>query len=680
MKKKKHIDCLRNIGIIAHIDAGKTTVTERILFYTGRSHKMGEVHDGEAVMDWMTDEQERGITITSAVTTCQWNNKEIQIIDTPGHVDFTIEVERSLRVLDGAIGVFCAVGGVEPQSETVWHQADKYNIPKIAFINKMDRIGANFFNVIDMMKKRLQANPLILQLPVGAEDKFTGIIDLIHMQQISWDNDKLGSSFNSDQIQDDMIDMANEYREKLIECLADIDDNIMEAYLAEETISGTDLIAAIRKAAISLKCVPIMCGSALRNKGVQPLLDGIVNYLPSPYDVPPLHGFSPKTNDKIPCPPDESAPLTALIFKVSMIEGRKLSFVRVYSGKMKTSQDVFNSVQDRKEKLSRILDIHANKRKRIQEAGPGKIVGVVGLKLSGTGETLCHPDNPILLENIDNYEPVISAAIELKSHSDEDKLADVLEKLSMEDPTFKTFEDEETGQTIISGMGELHLEVMVSRMIREFNTQVRVGKPQVMFRESIESEVDVDAVFEKDIGGQFHYAKTRLKLSPLKRGTGNRFTSRLSDDRFPEAFITAIERGVTESLESGVVMGYPVLDVGVELLDAVIKESQSTELAFKVAASMACKEGLQKAHSFLLEPIMKVEMIVPEDFMGDTIGDINSRNGKILEIEPRKGIQVIKTIVPLSQMFGYSTSLRSTTQGRGTFSMHFSHYDRRQEK
>jgi elongation factor G len=680
MKKKKHIDCLRNIGIIAHIDAGKTTVTERILFYTGRSHKMGEVHDGEAVMDWMTDEQERGITITSAVTTCQWNNKEIQIIDTPGHVDFTIEVERSLRVLDGAIGVFCAVGGVEPQSETVWHQADKYHTPKIAFINKMDRLGANFFNVIDMMKKRLHANPLIIQLPVGAEDKFTGIIDLIHMQQISWDNDILGSTYNSNQIQDDMIDLANEYREKMIECLADIDDTIMEAYLAEESISGADLIAAVRKATISLKCVPVMCGSALRNKGIQPLLDGIVNYLPSPYDVPPLHGFSPKTNDKIPCPPDESASLTALIFKVSMIEGRKLSFVRVYSGKMETSQDVFNSVQNKKEKLSRILDMHANKRKRIQEAGPGKIVGVVGLKVSGTGETLCAPEYPILLENIDSYEPVISSAIEPKSHSDEDKLADVLEKLSMEDPTFKTFEDEETGQTIISGMGELHLEVMVSRMEREFNTQVRVGKPQVMYRESIESEVEVDAVFEKDIGGQIHYAKTHLKLIPLKRGTGNSFISSISDDKFPEPFIAAIKLGVTESLESGVIMGYPVLDIGVELLDAIIKESQSTELAFKVSASMACKEGLQKAQPFLLEPIMKVEMIVPEDFMGDTIGDINSRNGKILDIVPRKGIQVIKTIVPLSQMFGYSTSLRSNTQGRGTFSMHFSHYDRRQEK
>jgi len=679
MKKKKHIDCLRNIGIIAHIDAGKTTVTERILFYTGRSHKMGEVHDGEAVMDWMTDEQERGITITSAVTTCQWKNKEIQIIDTPGHVDFTIEVERSLRVLDGAIGVFCAVGGVEPQSETVWHQADKYHIPKIAFINKMDRIGANYYHVVDMMKQRLKANPLIIQLPVGAEDKFTGIVDLIHMQQITWGNDILGSTFTSDQIQDDMLDLANEYREKMIECLADFDDTLMEAYLAEETISETELISAIRKATINLKCVPVMCGSALRNKGIQPLLDGIVDFLPSPYDIPPLLGFSPQTNEKIPCPPDESASLTALIFKVSMIEGRKLSFVRIYSGIMKSAQDVFNPAQNKKEKLARILEMHANKRKRIQEAGPGKIVGIVGLKFSGTGETLCAQESPILLENIDSYEPVISAAIEPKSHSDEDKLSDVLEKLSMEDPTFKTFEDEETGQTIISGMGELHLEVMVSRMEREFNTQVRVGKPQVMYRECIESVVETDAVFEKEIGGQFHYAKTRLKLSPLKRGSGNRFTSCISDDSLPESFINAIERGVIESLESGVVMGYPVVDVAVDLLNAEIKDSQSTELAFKVSASMACKEGLQKAQSFLLAPIMKVEIIVPEDFMGDTIGDINSRNGKIQEIESRKGIQVIKTVVPLSQMFGYATSLRSTTQGRGTFSMHFSHYDRRQE-
>jgi len=679
MKKKKYIDCLRNIGIIAHIDAGKTTVTERILFYTGRSHKIGEVHDGEAVMDWMADEQERGITITSAVTTCQWKNKELQLIDTPGHVDFTIEVERSLRVLDGAIGVFCAVGGVEPQSETVWRQADKYGIPKIAFINKLDRVGADFINVVDMMKTRLNATPLIIQLPVGAEDKFKGVIDLVHMKQIEWETDDLGSTFSDSDIQEDMLETANNYRDQMIENLADYDDNIMEAYIAEEPISENDIITAIRNATISLKCVPVMCGSALKNKGIQPLLDAIVNYLPSPYDVPALHGFSPDNNEKIMCPPDESAPLSALIFKVSMMEGRKLSYVRIYSGKIKAGQDVFNPIQNKKEKLSRILEMHANKRKRIQEAGPGKIVGVIGLKYSSTGETLNNPDKIVLLEKIDSYDPVISAAIEPKSHADEERLEGVLEKLSQEDPTFKSYEDEETGQTIISGMGELHLEVLVSRMIREFKTHVRVGKPQVMYRESIEKEVQCSAVFEKEIAGQNHYAETYLKLSPLKRGSGNKFSSSLQEDALPEHFLNAIEQGVMESLESGVVLGYPVLDVNVELVNAVIKESNSTELAFKVSASMACKDGLRKASSFLLEPIMKVEIIVPEAFMGDAIGDINGRNGKIIDIESRQGVQVIKTVVPLSQMFGYSTSLRSSTQGRGTFSMHFSNYDRSQK-
>ncbi|MBF0451117.1 MAG: elongation factor G [Candidatus Magnetomorum sp.] len=679
MKTKKHIECLRNIGIIAHIDAGKTTVTERILYYTGRSHKLGEVHDGEAVMDWMADEQERGITITSAVTTCQWKNKEIQLIDTPGHVDFTIEVERSLRVLDGAIGVFCAVGGVEPQSETVWRQADKYGIPKMAFINKLDRIGANFLTVVDMMKTRLGASPLIIQIPVGVEDQFTGIIDLVTMQQIEWDTDVLGSTFQYMKIQDNMLEEANSHREKMIESLADVDDTIMEAYLSEESISESDLIAAIRNATISLKRVPVMCGSALKNKGIQPLLDAIVNYLPSPYDVPPLHGFSPETNEKIACPPDESAPLAALIFKVSMMEGRKLSYVRIYSGKIESAQDVFNPIQNKKEKLSRILEMHANKRKRIQDAGAGKIVGVVGLKFSGTGDTLNTPGKPIILERIDSYEPVISAAIEPKSHADEERLKDVLVKLSEEDPTFKTYEDEETGQTIISGMGELHLEVLVSRMEREFNTRVRVGKPQVMYRESIDKTAVGGATFDKEIAGQHHYAEIRLKLTPLKRGTGNQFLSSLPEESLPENFIAAVRQGVMESLESGVVMGYPVLDVHTELIDAVIRDSQSTELAFKVSASMACKDGLQAAQSFLLEPIMKVEVIVPEAFMGDVIGDINSRNGKIIDIEPRKGVQVIKTVVPLSQMFGYSTSIRSATQGRGTFSMHFSHYDRRQK-
>ena len=680
MKKKKHIECLRNIGIIAHIDAGKTTVTERILYYTGRSHKMGEVHDGEAVIDWMADEQERGITITSAVTTCKWNNKEIQLIDTPGHVDFTIEVERSLRVLDGAIGVFCAVGGVEPQSETVWRQADKYGIPKIAFVNKMDRIGANFDNVVHMIKNRLGANPLVIQLPVGAEDQFSGVIDLVTMKQIEWETDDLGSTFHYKDIQSDMQEMATNQREQLVESLADIDDTIMEAYLAEEPISENNMISAIRNATISLKHVPVMCGSALKNKGVQPLLDAIVNYLPSPYDVPPLHGFSPKTNEKIACPPDESAALAALIFKVSMIDGRKLSYVRIYSGSLESGQDVFSPIQNKKEKIARILEMHANKRSRIQKAGAGKIVGIVGLKFSGTGETLNSQETPIILENIDSYEPVISVAIEPKSHSDEDRLKDVLKKLADEDPTFKTHEDEETGQTIISGMGELHLEVLVSRMEREFNTQVRVGKPQVMFRESIEESGTASAIFDKEIAGHQHYAEVKLNLSPLKRGSGNQFLYSLPEDAIvPVNFVDAVRQGVFESLESGVAMGYPVLDVQVKLLNAVIRESQSTELAFKVSASMACKEGLQKGKPYLLEPIMKVDVLVPEAFMGDVISDINSRKGKIIDIESRKGTQVIKTVVPLSQMFGYSTSLRSASQGRGTFSMHFSHYDQRQK-
>jgi len=680
MKKKKHIECLRNIGIIAHIDAGKTTVTERILYYTGRSHKIGEVHDGEAVMDWMTDEQERGITITSAVTTCKWKNKEIQVIDTPGHVDFTIEVERSLRVLDGAIGVFCAVGGVEPQSETVWRQADKYGTPKMAFVNKLDRIGANFENVVDMIKNRLGASPLVIQLPIGAEDQFSGVIDLIQMKQIEWETDDLGSTFHYKEIQSNMMAAAHNQREKMIESIADVDDTIMEAYLAEETISENDLIAAIRNATISLKRVPVLCGSALKNKGIQPLLDAIVNFLPSPYDVPPLHGFSTETKEKIPCPPDESAPLAALIFKVSMIEGRKLSFVRIYSGTLESNQDVYSPIQNKKEKISRILEMHANKRTRIQKAGAGKIVGIVGLKFSGTGDTLNFQGKPIILEKIDSYEPVISVAIEPKSHADEERLKDVLMKLSEEDPTFKTYEDEETGQTIISGMGELHLEILVSRMQREFNTQVRVGKPQVMYRESIDESVKSSAIFDKEIAGQHHYAEVRLSLSPLKRGTGNQFISSLPEDTLvPEHFVEAVQQGIFEAMESGMVMGYPVLDVHVELIDAVIRDSQSTELAFKVAASMACKDGLQKANPFLLEPIMKVEVLVPEAFMGDAISDINSRNGKIIDIESRKGIQVVKTVVPLSQMFGYSTSLRSATQGRGTFSMHFSHYDRRQK-
>ena len=666
---------VRNIGIIAHIDAGKTTVTERILYYTGRSHRIGEVHDGEAVMDWMPDEQERGITITSAVTTCHWKNTEIHIIDTPGHVDFTIEVERSLRVLDGAIGVFSAVEGVEPQSETVWRQADRYKVPKIAFINKLDRIGADFFGTVKMMKERLHAQPLILQLPGNLEDDFKTVIDLIHMNQIVWDEQTLGANFEEQEIASQFAQAAKEYREKLIETLAEFDDDIMEAYLAEAPVDTVKLLAAIRKATIDLKLVPVLCGAALKNKGIQPLLDAIVQFLPSPVDIPPIEGIHPETGQIIKCLPKSSDPLVALIFKVAMMEGRKLSFVRIYSGQLKVGLEVFNPVRKQKEKIARILNMHANRRERVDRAGAGRIVGVIGLKESSTGETLCTPEHPVLLEKIEFYEPVISIAIEPKTHADQEKMDEVLAKFMAEDPTLKVRKDDDTGQTILSGMGELHLEIIISRMQREFRTNVRVGKPQVVYRETIEKPSAASATFEKEIAGQRHFAEVSLKLAPLPRGTGNRFVAEISDGILPDICIAAVEKGVMESLESGSLIGYPVVDIEVRLTDAVYKESLGTELAYMVSASMACKEALVKGNPFLLEPIMTVEILVPEPFIGDVIGDLNSRGGKIEAIEHKGGVQVISATAPLSQMFGYSTALRSATQGRGTFSMQFSHFD-----
>jgi elongation factor G len=674
--KKQKINSIRNIGIIAHIDAGKTTVTERILYYTGKSHKIGEVHDGEAIMDWMPDEQERGITITSAVTTCRWKDSDIQLIDTPGHVDFTIEVERSLRVLDGAIGVFCAVGGVEPQSETVWRQADKYHVPKIAFVNKLDRIGADFFRTIDMMRSRLHANPLILQLPVGEEDSFAGVIDLVHLKQIVWDDDSLGATFTLEDIAADRLESARNYRDKLIETLAEVDDQIMEAYLAEIPIEPDMLLEAVRNATIALKIVPVLCGSALKNKGIQPLLDAIVRFLPSPADVPPIKGVHPQSGDIIECPATDKAPLAALIFKVSMAEGRKLSFVRIYSGKIKAGDDVFNPFRNKKEKLSRILQMHANKRERIEEAGAGSIVGVMGLKDSSTGETLCQPDHPVLLERMEFYEPVISLAIEPKTRSDQEKLDQVLEKFLAEDPTLRVKEDPDTGQKILSGMGELHLEVIISRMIREFNTGVNVGKPQVVYRETIEKASAATAVFDKEVAGQRHYAEVCVNLKPLSRGSGNRFILDIPEGSIPPQFMKAIEKGVMESLESGTLMGYPAVDIEASLTGGSYRDSQGTDLAYKVSASMACKDALSKGSPFLLDPIMDVEIFVPEAFTGDVIGDLNSRGGKIEAIEPKIGFQAIRAIVPLARMFGYSTAIRSATQGRGTFTMQFSHFDR----
>ncbi len=676
MKTKPNISKVRNIGIIAHIDAGKTTVTERILYYTGRSHKIGEVHDGEAVMDWMPDEQERGITITSAVTTCHWQNTEIHIIDTPGHVDFTIEVERSLRVLDGAIGVFSAVEGVEPQSETVWRQADKYRVPKISFINKMDRIGADYFGTIEMMKKRLNAKPLILQLPVGEGENFAEIIDLIEMQQIQWDAQMLGATYQMEDIAPNHLQNAQKYRELLIETVAEYDDELMEAYLTDAPIDTAKIYAAIRKATINLKLVPVLCGSALRNKGIQPLLDAIARFLPSPIEVPPIKGVHPETGETIECKARDSAPLAALIFKVFMMEGRRLSFVRVYSGKMRVGAAVYNPSRHLSEKLSRILMMHANKRERVEEAGAGSIVGVVGLKESSTGETLCSPEHPVLLEKIEFYEPVISVAIEPKTRADQEKMDEVLDKFMAEDPTLRVKKDEDTGQTILSGMGELHLEIITSRMQREFKTNVNVGKPQVVYREAIESRSTASAVFDKEIAGQRHYSEITLNISPLSRGSGNRFKSEISQEKLPQLFIDTVEKGAMESLESGPLLGYPVVDVEISLTGVNHKESLSTELAYTVSASRACQKALAGGRPYLLEPIMNTEVFVPEAFMGDVIGDLNARNGKIESIEHKAGTQLIKATVPLSRMFGYSTSLRSATQGRGTFTMQFSHFDR----
>ena len=676
MTQKKTLPNIRNIGIMAHIDAGKTTVTERILYYTGKSHKIGEVHDGEAIMDWMQDEQERGITITSAVTTCEWQQSVIQIIDTPGHVDFTVEVERALRVLDGAIGVFCAVGGVEPQSETVWRQADRYRVPRMAFVNKMDRIGADFFGTVASIREKLAANPVVLQIPMGAEDQFDGVIDLIDMKQIRWDDESLGAKYVVDEIPSEYADQALEYREKLLEAIAEQDDAIMEKYLGEEEIARTDFIDAVRKATVNRKLVPVLCGSALKNKGIQPLLDAIQNFLPSPLDVPPVRGIHPETGDPLDFPPEKNGPLAALIFKVSMIEGRKLSFARIYSGRIEAGSDVYNPVLKKKEKLSRILLMHANKRERLKEASAGNIVGIVGLKDSGTGDTLCSVEHPVFLEKMKYEDPVISIAIEPKTHADQEKLDMVLEKFMIEDPTLKVSKDEETGQTILSGMGELHLEIIISRMRKEFNTQVNVGNPQVVYREVVTAPATGEAVFEREISGRPHYAKVRIQLRPLDRGAGVVFTCRAPEDQIPPQFVPAIEQGIRESLEGGYLKGYPLVDLEVILQGGACEEGKSTELGFSVCASMACKEALENASLALLEPIMQVEVFVPDTYMGDAIADLNARGGKVESIAPKANIQIIHAVVPLAKMFGYSTALRSATQGRGTFSMKFERFDR----
>ena len=666
----------RNIGIIAHIDAGKTTITERMLYYTGRVHKMGEVHDGEATMDWMLEEKERGITITSAVTSCNWADHTINIIDTPGHVDFTIEVERSLRVLDGAIGVFSAVEGVEPQSETVWHQADRYEVPKIAFINKMDRIGADFFRAVKMMEERLGATPLVLQLPWGAEENYVGVIDLLKMRGIVWEEETLGAEMEEVSIPSDMMEEASKYREVFLETLADKDDVIMDKYLAEEEIDEKELKRAIRTATVKLELVPIFCGAALRNKGIQPLLEAIVDYLPSPLDVPPIVGHDPETGKEEQRPAEIRGPFSALSFKVIMDQGRKMTYVRVYSGTAKAGDTVFNPGKKMKEKLARLLKMHSNKRERIDQASAGDIIAVMGLKVTTTGDTLCNEGDPLLLEPILFDEPVISMAVEPKKVQDQERLLDALTKLSDEDPTFRFRIDEETGQTVMSGMGELHLEIKVGRIKREFSVDTNQGKPQVVYRETIQQSRQREEVFQKELAGQQHIAGVKIGISPLPRGSGNRFVDRCKNPHLTEEFLAAIKEGVEETATGGVLMGYPIVDVETALLDVQINEMHSDDMAFRIASAMAFRNACEEADPILLEPIMKAEILISEEFMGEVIGDLNARQGKIDQITTKGPIQVLTASVPLSKMFGYSTSLRSVSQGRGTFTMHFSHYDK----
>ncbi|MBW2049281.1 MAG: elongation factor G [Deltaproteobacteria bacterium] len=666
----------RNIGIIAHIDAGKTTVTERVLFYSGRVHRMGEVHNGEATMDWMEEERERGITITSAVTSCQWMGHTINIIDTPGHVDFTIEVERSLRVLDGAIGVFCAVGGVEPQSETVWRQADRYRVPKIAFINKLDRVGADFFKAVNQIKDRLGAIPLILQIPLGQEDGFRGVIDLIRMKAILWKDEMLGVEYREGPVPEEIAAQADRYRDLLLETLADTDDLVMERYLAEEEIPLRELKAAIRSATIGMALVPVFCGAALRNKGIQPLLDGIVDYLPAPVDVPPITGINPMDGEEETRPAKTRGPFTALAFKVMMDQGRKMTYMRVYSGAVKAGSPVFNPGKKLHEKPARLLRMHSNKRERIDHASAGDIVAAMGLKLTTTGDTLCDEKNPILLEPIQFNDPVISVAVEPKSVQEHDRLLDALTKLSDEDPTFKFKIDEETGQTLISGMGELHIEIVTGRLRREFGVEVNQGRPQVVYRETVTIPAEYEDLFQRDLGGQEHFAGVRIQVSPLSRGSGNRFVNRCTDPELQEDFLNAIRDGIVEAEAGGTLLGYPVIDVETALLDVRMKETSSDAMAFRAVANMAFRAAFQRGEPVLLEPIMKTEVLVPDEFTGEVIGDLNSRQGKIGQIVNNGTAQVVIAHVPLSRMFGYSTALRSVTQGRGTFTMQFSHYDR----
>jgi elongation factor G len=676
MPRTTPLERTRNIGIMAHIDAGKTTTTERILFYTGISYKIGEVHEGTAVMDWMVQEQERGITITSAATTCFWRDHRVNIIDTPGHVDFTIEVERSLRVLDGAVAVFCGVGGVEPQSETVWRQANKYGVPRIAFVNKMDRVGADFDRVVAMMRDRLQANPIPIQLPLGSEEGFRGVVDLIGQKAIVWRDETLGAKYEEEPIPADMADAAAAARERLLEAAADADEAVMEKYLAGGAVSEGDLRRAVRAGTLAMKLVPVVCGSAFKNKGVQLLLDAVVDFLPSPIDVPPVKGVNPNNGREEERQASDGAPFTALAFKI-MTDPYvgALTFLRVYSGVLESGSYVFNSVKGKKERIGRLLKMHANKREEIKEVYAGDIAAAVGLRDTTTGDTLCEETKPIVLERMEFPDPVISIAIEPKTKADQEKLGGALQRLATEDPSFRVSTNPETGQTLISGMGELHLEIIVDRLTREFKVEANVGKPQVAYKETIRKTVEHETRFVRQTGGRGQYGHVVLRLDPAEPGAGFTFKDETKGGVIPREYMPAIEKGIREAMESGVLAGYPVVDLAAAVIFGSYHEVDSSEMAFKIAASMCFKEAMSKAQPIILEPIMSLEVVTPDDFIGDVISDINRRRGRIGGQEPRGNTQVINAHVPLSETFGYATDLRSRSQGRATFTMQFSHYE-----
>jgi elongation factor G len=666
---------MRNIGIMAHIDAGKTTTTERILYYTGVTHKIGEVHDGAATTDWMEQERERGITITSATVQCFWKDHLINVIDTPGHVDFTIEVERSLKVLDGAVAVFCAVGGVQPQSETVWRQADKYKVPRMAFVNKMDRTGANFKRVVDMMKSRLGARPLIIALPIGAEDKFQGVVDLVKMQSIIWHGEELGAKYSYGDIPADMLEEAKAARLEMVETVTEADEKLMEKYLEGEELTEAEIKGAIRKGTIDRLFTPVICGSSFKNKGVQLLLDCVIEYMPSPLDIPPIAGVDQKGNEIVRETSDE-APFAALAFKIMTDPFMgQLTYFRVYSGVLEAGNYVLNSTKDKKERIGRLLKMHSNKREDIKDILAGDICATVGLKYTTTGDTLCDEDKPVILESMDFPEPVIQVAIEPKTKGDQDKLGIALQKLAQEDPTFRVSSNEETGQTIIAGMGELHLEILVDRMMREFKVEANVGAPQVAYRETIRNKVEIEGKYIKQSGGRGNYGHVWLIVEPQEAGAGFVFENKLVGGSIPKEYVPAIEKGVVEAMDSGVMAGFPVVDIKVTVFDGSYHDVDSNEMAFKIAASMALKDGMRKAKAMLLEPIMKVEVVVPDEYMGDVMGDLSSRRGRIEGMDMQNNAQIVRAMVPLKEMFGYATSLRSFTQGRATYTMVFNKYE-----